>query len=96
MRKVAQHFFFLCETLTRINSSSSSRPSGSPDDEESSAGGLLAEGEFLAEGGPGDFKALALDIFASKRQDLQVIWEWGAGSEIVAVGNNTARGPPVS
>jgi hypothetical protein len=98
LRKVAQNFFFVCDTFTRMNSSPSSRPSGSPDDEEYSAGGLPAEGEFLAEGGPGDLVASALwvfDICASKRQDLQVIWEWGAGSEIVASGYNTARGPPV-
>ena len=88
----------MCETFTRINSSPSPRPSGSPDDEESSARGLPAEGEFLDEGGPGDLVASALgvlDIFASKRQDLQVIWEWGAGSEIAVSGYNTARGPPV-
>jgi hypothetical protein len=75
LRKVAQHFFLLCDTLTSTNSSPSSRPSGSPDDDESSAGGLLAEDEFLDAGGPGDFNASALavlDIFASKRQDLQV------------------------
>ena len=98
MRKVAQHFFFVCETFTRINSSPSPRPSGSLNDDESSAGGLPADGESLAEGGPRGLESLAfaeLDIFASNRHDLQVIWEWGAGSEKMASGNNTARGPPV-
>ena len=74
--KVAQHFFLLCDTLTSTNSSPSSRPSGSPDDDESSAGGLLAEGEFLADGGPEDLNSsvlAVLDIFASKRQDLQLV-----------------------
>jgi hypothetical protein len=80
LRKVAQHFFLLCDTFTRINSSPSPRPSGSSDDEELSGEFLVdcelpAEGEFLAVGGPGDFMASALvefDIFALKRQDLQV------------------------
>jgi hypothetical protein len=47
----------------------SSRPSGSPEDDDEYAG------EFVADGGPGERKASALgalDIFALKRQDLQV------------------------
>ena len=34
LRKVAQHFPFVCDTLIKMNSSPSPRPSGSPDDEE--------------------------------------------------------------
>ncbi len=68
--RVAQHFHFplSCETFTRMNSSPSSRPSGSPDDDEHA-------GKFLVVVGPGDFMASALgafDIFVLKRQDLQV------------------------